>query len=215
MKNKHRKGFTLIELLVVIAIIAVLSVVVILSLNPAELLRQARDSNRISDMATLKSALGLYLADVTSPSMGTYTNCYMGLATGTIYAPASSTGSFAATTTCTQWFNTASAAITSTASRVVSGAGWIPVNFTSISSGAPLGQEPVDPVNQAGTGTCTGTSPSLSSCALVYTYTVSSTVFKIASFMESTKYSTGTAGVQNTDGGLNPFVYEQGTNLSL
>ena len=42
MKNrKNRKAFTLIELLVVIAIIAVLSVVVILSLNPAELLRQA------------------------------------------------------------------------------------------------------------------------------------------------------------------------------
>ena len=38
MKNKNRKGFTLIELLIVIAIIAVLSVVVILSLNPAELL---------------------------------------------------------------------------------------------------------------------------------------------------------------------------------
>ena len=59
--NKHKqKGFTLIELLIVIAIIAILAVVVVLTLNPAELLRQARDSNRISDFATIKSALALY-----------------------------------------------------------------------------------------------------------------------------------------------------------
>src|ERR1700735_5458636 len=65
MKNsKNRSGFTLIELLVVIAIIAILSVVVVLTLNPAELLRQARDSNRVSDFATIKSAMGLYGADV-------------------------------------------------------------------------------------------------------------------------------------------------------
>ncbi len=61
---KNQKGFTLIELLVVIAIIAILAVVVILTLNPAELLRQSRDSNRVSDFATLKSAIGLYSEDV-------------------------------------------------------------------------------------------------------------------------------------------------------
>ena len=76
-KNKStRSGFTLIELLVVIAIIAILSVVLILTLNPAELLRQARDSNRVSDLATLKSAISLYLADVSSPSIiGSNTHC--------------------------------------------------------------------------------------------------------------------------------------------
>src|SRR5271154_2180592 len=104
IKN-NRKGFTLIELLVVIAIIAVLAVVVILSLNPAELLRQARDSNRVSDMATFKSAIALYLADVASPSLvgSTTALCYMSLAPGTFYAP-SSTGVYIATTTCGYWF---------------------------------------------------------------------------------------------------------------
>src|SRR6185437_16819322 len=67
--NNNRKGFTLIELLVVIAIIAILAVVVVLTLNPAELLRQARDSNRTSDFATLKSALGLYGADVSTTTL--------------------------------------------------------------------------------------------------------------------------------------------------
>ena len=37
-------AFTLIELLLVVAIIAVLAGVVILALNPAELLRQSRDA---------------------------------------------------------------------------------------------------------------------------------------------------------------------------
>ena len=73
MRNhKKQKGFTLIELLIVIAIIAILAVVVVLTLNPAELLRQARDSNRISDFATIKSALSLYAEDVvtTTPMYG-------------------------------------------------------------------------------------------------------------------------------------------------
>lgn len=77
MEVNQRRGFTLIELLIVIAIIAVLSVVVILSLNPAELLRQARDSNRLSDMATLKSAIALYLADTATPKIGTTGTCYV------------------------------------------------------------------------------------------------------------------------------------------
>jgi len=57
------RGFTLIELLVVIAILAVLAVAVVVVLNPAELIKQARDTTRISDLAALNSAISLYLAD--------------------------------------------------------------------------------------------------------------------------------------------------------
>ncbi|HEY4525527.1 MAG TPA: prepilin-type N-terminal cleavage/methylation domain-containing protein, partial [Candidatus Paceibacterota bacterium] len=49
----HRKSFTLIELLIVIAIVAILSTVVIITLNPAELLRQSRDSVRLSDLSLM------------------------------------------------------------------------------------------------------------------------------------------------------------------
>jgi prepilin-type N-terminal cleavage/methylation domain-containing protein len=58
-----RRGFTLIELLVVIAIIAVLAIVVVLTLNPAQLLKQSRDSGRLSDMNTITSALNIYNED--------------------------------------------------------------------------------------------------------------------------------------------------------
>src|ERR1039457_302059 len=64
MHHPHRRSaFTLIELLVVIAIIAILAVVVVLTLNPAQLLAQSRDATRVSDMATLNSALSLYQID--------------------------------------------------------------------------------------------------------------------------------------------------------
>ncbi|HEY4526144.1 MAG TPA: prepilin-type N-terminal cleavage/methylation domain-containing protein, partial [Candidatus Paceibacterota bacterium] len=48
-----RSSFTLIELLIVIAIVAILSTVVIITLNPAELLRQSRDSVRLSDLSLM------------------------------------------------------------------------------------------------------------------------------------------------------------------
>src|ERR1039457_2240911 len=56
-------ALTLIELLVVIAILAVLAVVVVLTLNPAGLLQEGRDSSRVSDMATLNTGINLFMAD--------------------------------------------------------------------------------------------------------------------------------------------------------
>jgi prepilin-type N-terminal cleavage/methylation domain-containing protein len=224
MKNKNRKGFTLIELLVVIAIIAVLSVVVILSLNPAELLRQARDSNRISDMATLKSAISLYLADVTSPFIGTSSVCYAGINLATSTSPwtpdNSGTWGVPTTSTCGKWFITdaaTAAGIATSTSRSVSnatltyGSGWIPINFNNISSGAPIGSLPVDPVNTVGTGN------SRANGAYFYSYaTIStSTSFKLGAMTESSKYSTnGGADAETPDGGVDVYMYEQGTNLT-
>ena len=190
---KAQKGFTLIELLVVIAIVAILSVVVILTLNPAELLRQARDSNRVSDLATIKSALSLYLADVKTPELarGSSGNCFVSAATTTgmtqcgVFSADYGTGSSSAV-----------------ASRTVDGTGWLPVNFNQISSGSPLPQLPVDPVNNTTT---------------YYAYAASTTNlnFEIDAKMESTKYSTGTNNITYQDGGDQPTWYEVGTNLSM
>ena len=75
---KSKKGFTLVELLVVIAILAVLAVAVVVVLNPAELLKQARDSTRISDLAAINSAIALYFADVAPSSMTASSTCTTG-----------------------------------------------------------------------------------------------------------------------------------------
>lgn len=195
MQRNQRGGFTLIELLVVIAIIAILSVVLILTLNPAELLRQARDSNRVSDLATLKSAISLYLSDVASPSIiGASTDCFMSAATTTDTA-----------TNCGNSFvgrTTRSTSSATTGGLAVTGTGWLPVNFTSISSGAPIGNLPQDPTNSAEKS---------------YRYTASSTgfTFELNAFLESSKYTNASTGLENNDGGNTSTMYEVGTTPGL
>jgi prepilin-type N-terminal cleavage/methylation domain-containing protein len=232
-KKGAKKGFTLIELLIVIAIIAILSIVVVLTLNPAEMLRRSRDSNRVSDLGIIKTSISLYLADVSSTSMGTAGTCYMQYSgatapSGSFYEFPSSTTIAAGTTTaytfatstgavCSQWFSSATLT-TSSASRSVSAAtGWIPINLSLISSGAPIGQWPADPTYSVGAacttaGTCNG------SAAHFYSYipTATNNGYKLAAKLESTLYSQGgTSDLESTDGGTDQDQYEQGTNLTL
>jgi len=189
----QNKGFTLVELLVVIAIVAVLSVVVILTLNPAELLKQSRDSNRISDMATIRSALSLYFADGKGFNEGgatiAFTNCYMSHT-----VTSTRCGGVFTTTTIT-------GAIGSVATYQ-NGTGWLPVNFSYISSGSPIGSLPLDPSNT-------------STNYYAFAATSYQSGFKLAvKALESTKY-TVTNPVAANDGGSSSTVYEVGTNLSL
>jgi hypothetical protein len=94
---------------------------------PAQLVKQGRDSTRISDLAAIHSALALYLSDVASPSFTATTTC-----TATSTGGAHPTG-----------FTTAQV----NASTTVGTTAWVNVNFSSISSGSPLARLPIDPVN--------------------------------------------------------------------
>lgn len=125
-----KKGFTLLELLIVIGILAILTTIVTVVLNPAQLLAQARDSQRLADLKSVNSALGLFVAS------------------------ASSTTSFAATSTVTYGgvtcpFSQFSATCATNSSTTVAGLGWVAVNFGDIPSGAPLAKLPIDPSNGA------------------------------------------------------------------
>lgn len=63
MIKKLTKGFTLIELLVVIAILSILATLVVLAINPAEAQRKSRDTTRLSDLATMRKAIDLAIAE--------------------------------------------------------------------------------------------------------------------------------------------------------
>lgn len=176
-QQSHSSGFTLIELLVVIAIIAISAVVVVLTLNPAQLLAQSRDANRVSDMATLTSALNLYTTDQAGAAtfnMGnasdTYISVYDPAATSTNNCP--SLGLPALNASSGQaWLCTSSSPYRTSA------AGWIPVNLSQISAGSPIGALPVDPTNQTSTG-------------LFYAYNTNGTQFEVTADLESQKYKT-------------------------
>lgn len=185
------KGFTLIELLIVIAVLAILSTAVVLVLNPAEILRQGRDSTRLSDLAALNNAISLFLTDVSTTTWNVNSYC-------------------TATTTGLPGGG-ACLLVTSTA---VNGSGWVPVNFGAISVGSPLSKLPIDPLNgAAANGTaCYGV---VSGC--FYVYKPSSTAvsgyghYKLMANLESTKYIPKGA----TDGGIVSDWYEFGSDLSF
>jgi prepilin-type N-terminal cleavage/methylation domain-containing protein len=187
------KGFTLIELLIVVGILAILSVVVLLTLNPAQLLQQSRDATRISDLATLNSALSLYLADVASPDLDGAGNIGCGAHSSSTMSGLCTTGG--------RFTGSGSWAVTT--SRASDGTGWIPVNFTLISSGSPLPQIPVDPVNTA---------------TYFYAYKPDNTAltWEMNANMESIRYRQGGAGdVESNDGGSDAAIYEVGSDPGL
>lgn len=67
MKKLLQRGFTLIELLIVIGILSVLVVTILVTLNPAEAQKKARDTKRMKDLSTISAILEQYINDGSAP----------------------------------------------------------------------------------------------------------------------------------------------------
>ncbi|MEK7612479.1 MAG: type II secretion system protein [Patescibacteria group bacterium] len=123
-----KKGFTLIELLIVIGILAILATTVVLVLNPAQILQESRDTQRISDLGSVQSAVGLLLA--TASTTVTFTPgpfCTLGIVSG-----------FSGGACTTPLANVL---------RTVGGSGWLAVDLNGTSGGSTLSTLPIDPTN--------------------------------------------------------------------
>jgi hypothetical protein len=154
--------------------------------STTEAAKEQRDSIRVSDLATLHSTMMLYLADVSNPKLGCTD-------TKTIYASSPITPP-------SGW--KAGAHMGSTA---VNGTGWIPIDFNAISSGAPIGKLPIDPLNDPGHH-------------LVYLFACNpiANTYEIDAVMESQQYNKGgSTDMVSTDGGNDQSIYEVGTDLTL
>jgi len=127
------KGFTLIELLIVIGILAILATTVVLVLNPAQILAETRDTQRVSDLGTVQSAIGLMLAtDATIPTFVAGPLCTVaGCAAG---APLACGG-----------FTLTPCAVNTI--RLVNGTGWVGIDLEGTSGGSSLSALPFDPTN--------------------------------------------------------------------
>lgn len=76
--SKSVKGFTLIEVLVVLVILAIITTVVVLQVNPLELIGRSRDSQRIESLDNVRKAIHLAIANDPNLSLCGTTNppCY-------------------------------------------------------------------------------------------------------------------------------------------
>lgn len=185
-----KRGFTLLELLIVIGVLAVLATATLLVLNPVEILRQSRDSTRISDLVSLKNALSIYITSVDSPDLDGGTSSCATLC----YVNASSV-----TTNCGGRHS--SKTTTEDSTRGTDATGWIPVNFNAIPGGSPVPVLAIDPTNNA---------------TYFYSYACdnTNTTFELDTVFESAKYLT-TEDYDGTDGGSSAATYEIGTDPDL
>jgi prepilin-type N-terminal cleavage/methylation domain-containing protein len=220
MQTKNKKsGFTLLELLIVIAIIAVLSVVLVLVLDPVEALKKSRDSQRMSDLSTLKTALGLYSTSTTTPLMGVTAAACKGDGSTEVYAAGDKIYYSVGTSTVISNGSTIDGAantvltpgqVAPTNLGKVDGTGWLPVNLSSLVGGSPISNMPIDPTNTV----TTAAAPA--STDLVYRYVCSqkTSKYEIDAVLESQAYKTDDNKMAK-DGGNNANYYEVGTDLTL
>jgi prepilin-type N-terminal cleavage/methylation domain-containing protein len=184
----HRRAFTLIELLVTIGVVAILSIVVVLVVNPAEILRQSRDSVRLNDVKTIDGMVSAYQQAV-GGSLGTPGVTYVSIPdpTATSSAGTDCTGDGAPFTGGGAFHCAATSNL-----RKVDGTGWIPVNLAAAPDGLSIGALPIDPVNTT-------------SSNQYYLYQTDGTTYEIKALPESQTYTAATSTA--------PFT--RGTNLTL
>ena len=186
-------SFTLVELLIVIGILAILTAAVVIVLNPAELLKQGRDSTRMTDLASLSSAIR---------NLQTQSESALSSSTAqTLYISVPDTSGTCANLGLPSLPSGYSYHCVPTASSTrVDGTGWLPVNLTA-SSIQSLSRLPLDPTNTTSSG-------------LYYAYIANPTTqtFSVyVSNLESAKYQS----TPSTDGGVSSIAFEKGTNPSL
>jgi type II secretory pathway pseudopilin PulG len=185
--HASRDSFTLVELLVVIGILAILTAAVVIVLNPAELLRQSRDSKRTTDLASLNNAIKLLLTQNPDVSLGSASTVYISLADSS-----STCGSYSLPALPAGWqYRCATAANY----QKIDSTGWVPISFSSASNVASLPTLPVDPQNAG---------------AYYYSY-IAGGSWEIAGLFESEKY----AAKAQSDAGVDPERLEVGSNLAL
>jgi len=225
-REKANEGFTLLELLIVITIIAILSVALVFVLNPSETLMKSRDTQRLSDLSTLKTALGVFLTATSTTQLdgtsGTINDKCVGgtLANEKIWVSVptaqetitDATPPAAWTQAATTWAQPATAA----AGSAIDGTGWIPVKLSSLIGGSPISNMPVDPVNKvAANGSVVG---NMTNGSLMYRYScrLSPVSFEIDTRLESSAYGPSGADDKGAkDGGNNANLYEVGTDLTI
>lgn len=211
MTHNSKKGFTLIELIITISILAVLVAIVVVALNPSEQLKRSRDTKRVSDLDTLKTALNLYLAQATGTinltAASTKNTGCVGVGAVTFYQNTSyvtsSMGIMGGTNFTANSPSIGQSVATSTPTLVATS--WMPALLGVTPGGAPIAILPLDPTNGTGNSTTT-----------YYGYGCrdSNNTYEFTARLES-DYFMNSLDLDGTDGGNSSSTYEGGTDLTI
>lgn len=162
-------GFTFIQILLVLALIAVVAIILVIIIKPSKILEKSRDSQRFTDVKMLSEAINRYLAEGHN---------FQGLV-----GPYSSIDPGFSNDTLRQ---------------KIDGSGWLPINFEVMTSGAPLQELPLDPLNNITHNYRFGAS------------TINKT-YEINCVFESPE----NIPKLSTDGGNDADIFEIGTDLTI
>ena len=194
-KEMNSEGFTLIELVTAIGLLAVASTMLVLVINPAEILREARDARRVSDLKTMNEALEIYTLAVSRPNLGDCAKCWV---------QSDPQGQLTVSANCGGRHGGQTAPQVNSTS--VNGSGWVPVNLTQISAGSPLVAWPTDPKSKGD---------------FFYAYACNPTnlTYEFTANLESKLYATNEVvpekSLERDDGGDQSDIYEVGTDRCL
>ena len=194
MNKKNNNAFTVIELLVTIGIVAILSAVSIVIVNPVESLKEYRDLRRVSDIDHLSIIISEEIFKNQRVLLGNANTLYISIPDST-----STCANLGLPDLPDGW---SYSCVTEDNLRNTNGTGWIPVGLED----SELGVLPTDPQNATSTW---------GSYYFYATDGINDFVIG-AQNLESEKSGIGgDYDKVSTDGGINDYAYEQGTDLSF
>ncbi|MEM5812018.1 MAG: LamG domain-containing protein [Candidatus Aenigmatarchaeota archaeon] len=182
-----KKSFTLVEILIVLALISILATILIIILKPGEILKRSRDTQRIGDLNNLDKSIKFMVINEPNFQETTYASSNI------VYISLPDSSS-----TCDSWLNKLPSLPAGWSYRCsatptnIDGTGWIPFPFSQ-NPLINISKLPIDPLNQP---------------PYYYSFVVGGS-YKLTAKPE-TNYNFAI-----DDGGIEPILYEVGTNKRL
>lgn len=211
-----RRGFALIDVAVVTGVVALLGATAAFVLNPADMLKESRDVERITDLGKMNAAMGLLLATSDwRPARGV---CMELAATSTsplgealwkglgmsVPVPRCYQHAPSSVARCEERYE-APISGASSPSRKNDGSGWVPMNLSRAAGGTLLAEWPIDPKEDG-----------INFYSFVCRKDANGLKWEFAAHMESARYAAGGADdAESTDGGNRPGLLEVGTDMEL
>ncbi len=184
-KTDLHHGFTGIELLIVVGAISLLIYSIIITLQPIEILKESRDTERLADLGVLSSALNYHLANSSSSKLSNSEDFSCDLHFGASSKTAENS----------PWSNKT---LAHGGIFELDGSGWIAIDLTTSNIGLYDEHLPKDPLNNE---------------KFFYAFSCDELLrsFELNANLESKRFrSEGSEDKESKDGGDNSYWYEIG-----